>query len=1489
MNATRKRVAPLALALILTLALSALGLLAPGASAAGAYNVTITSPTDDTVTADKATANQGDTVTLNIAPPAGYFLKRLAIKGKTTIRDTSYSDTASSRAEQSVTFTMPAANVTVTATFEKSTYNVSVGSAPNGSVSLGASTAKMGDIVAMTVTENPGYEVGAVTLARKDGGGTVEASLASTTGNKKTYNATMPPSDVMVSATFKKISYPVEVQTVTDGAVSIIKGYNDDGSPITDSTATAQIDDTVTLEVIAKEGKRLYPPLAIFATTTPPEPTQTLSSTWNATQSNGFYSFKITKSDIDYTVKKITVAPRFTDASPHNITVDGGIQNGTVTKLREKAPLYDTVRVTVKPNDGYVLDKLTVTPAGGGSDITPVLTSVSSTTEYWAFTMPDKDVTVSATFTDAPKRTLTVKAEGGGTVVAKNIAGEEISNSETNVNGEISQTALVVLELTPKEGYELTSLTVTGDATVTKDYTFSMPKENTTVTAVFKKTQTITPKGDTSDSDSATVVYGNTIEKIATAEGNATLHYSYSVASGDAFEVDDNGTLTTLKVGSGVVHVEADETTQGDPNDRYAGAKKDVTVTVTPRPLTVTADAQSKVYGDKDPELTYKVDNLAGEEKAEDVLTDVLKRDKAGETDGENVGEYEIKQGALAPNSVAGANYEITVYNSAVLTITAKEVTNPTIEIALPDGGYTYDGKAKEPAVTVKDGDKTIPNTEYEVSYKDNINAGTATVTVKDKDGGNYTITEASATFTINPAKLTVAAKDREITYGDAPANDGVTYAGFVNGEGESVLSGDLAYDYAYAQYGDVGNDYKITPKGLSSNNYDIAFADGKLTVSQREVGLEWGGTEFVYDGAAHAPTATATNLVNDDAIQVTVEGAEKNAGDYTAKAVALTGDKSDNYKLPADATKAFTIAKADFPDGAVTAAGYEGAYDGAAHGIAVTAPEGAAVGYGAAEGSYGLDASPAITNVSESPLTVYYRVTKDNYNPKTGSATVTITPKPVTVSRITAKDKTYDGTKDAALVTENAVFYGRVGEDKLTVAEAAGTFADANAGENKTVAISGLRLGGASAGNYELAKEGQQTEATANITAKEVTNPAITLSPDRYTYDGRAKTPAVTVEDGETTIPGGENGEYTVEYSNNINAGTNDGTNPPTVTVTDKDGGNYTVNGSATFTINKAGISPRVTLDGWTYGEAAKTPVVEGNPGEGGVTYEYQVNQTGGWTKNQPAGAGTHNIRATVEETANYYGATTEPSAFTIAKAPAPSPDSLPGDQKPKPNNRTYDGTEKPLVFAPEKLPEGYTVQYSADGGKTWQDEIPTKKDAGDYPVKVQYVGDDNHTSFDGDDIDVTIDPAALTITAENKNKTYGEADPEFTYKHEGLVDGDQITGALSRDAGENVGAYDITQGDLSAGDNYAITYEKASLTIAKASAPSPDSLTDDQKPQAKDLTYNGAEQELLTPPKETLTGYTVQYSADGGKTWQDEIPTKKDAGDYPVKVQYV
>jgi hypothetical protein len=67
----------------------------------------------------------------------------------------------------------------------------------------------------------------------------------------------------------------------------------------------------------------------------------------------------------------------------------------------------------------------------------------------------------------------------------------------------------------------------------------------------------------------------------------------------------------------------------------------------------------------------------------------------------------------------------------------------------------------------------------------------------------------------------------------------------------------------------------------------------------------------------------------------------------------------------------------------------------------------------------------------------------------------------------------------------------------------------------------------------------------------------------------------------------------------------------------------------------------------------------------------------------------------------------------------------------------------------------------------------------------------------------ELTVNPAALTVTADAKEKVFGAADPELTYVVTGLVNGDQLTGALTRAEGQAVGTYAIAQGTLATSSN--------------------------------------------------------------------------------------
>ncbi len=114
--------------------------------------------------------------------------------------------------------------------------------------------------------------------------------------------------------------------------------------------------------------------------------------------------------------------------------------------------------------------------------------------------------------------------------------------------------------------------------------------------------------------------------------------------------------------------------------------------------------------------------------------------------------------------------------------------------------------------------------------------------------------------------------------------------------------------------------------------------------------------------------------------------------------------------------------------------------------------------------------------------------------------------------------------------------------------------------------------------GNYT----GTASSLPFTIQAKKIT-PAISLSPDAYTYDGGEKTPAVTVKDDETALSEGT--DYTITYPDGRK---NVGNYTVTVNLT----GNYTGSGTASFKINAAFISGASVsgISDKTYTGAAQT-----------------------------------------------------------------------------------------------------------------------------------------------------------------------------------------------------------------------------------------------------------------------------------------------------------
>ncbi|MXV18018.1 MBG domain-containing protein, partial [Hufsiella ginkgonis] len=132
-------------------------------------------------------------------------------------------------------------------------------------------------------------------------------------------------------------------------------------------------------------------------------------------------------------------------------------------------------------------------------------------------------------------------------------------------------------------------------------------------------------------------------------------------------------------------------------------------------------------------------------------------------------------------------------------------------------------------------------------------------------------------------------------------------------------------------------------------------------------------------------------------------------------------------------------------------------------------------------------------------------------------------------------------------------------------------------------------------------------------------------------------------------------------------------------------------------------------------------------------------------------------------------------------------------------------------------------------------------------------------------------ITPKPVTVTADEKHIVYGDAEPAITYSS--ALPGNSFTGEPAWAKAKNAGTYPITQGTLSAGANYALTFVPASVVIR----PKTVTVTAD----AKRETYGGPDPEFTY----TYTGLT---GTDGfsGKPGRDNTAGMNNAGTYAIKI---
>ncbi len=417
-------------------------------------------------------------------------------------------------------------------------------------------------------------------------------------------------------------------------------------------------------------------------------------------------------------------------------------------------------------------------------------------------------------------------------------------------------------------------------------------------TANFDLLKAGTSVAVTSSADPST--YGATV--IVTAIVTPTLLNSQT-PTGTAVFKDGETILGSVSLSAGVANFSTSTFSAGvhgitveyGGDGNFDASTGSLPIQVVPAPLTVTGEAQTKVYGTADPFLTYTWSGLLNGD-SEAIFTGTLTR-----AAGENIGRYTISPGSLS----AGGNYQI-IFAPAELTITAASAT-----IVLSDLEHSYDGLTKNAAANTDP-----PGVEVTITYNGAetapVNAGSYQVIATTTDL-NY-IGSATGTLTIaKAAQMITFPTLPDKVYGDAPF---VVSATASSGLPVSLrASGDCTVNGMTITLAGAGS-CTVTADQPGSDNFQLAapaaqsFAIGNATLT-----VNVDSKNKIYGETFTAFSGTLNGLAASDNITATYasEGVAASApvGSYPILAVFYDPDERlQNYNVTIN-PGALTIAAA--------------------------------------------------------------------------------------------------------------------------------------------------------------------------------------------------------------------------------------------------------------------------------------------------------------------------------------------------------------------------------------------------------------------------------------------------------------------------------------------------------------------------------------------------------------------------------------------------
>jgi len=653
----------------------------------------------------------------------------------------------------------------------------------------------------------------------------------------------------------------------------------------------------------------------------------------------------------------------------------------------------------------------------------------------------------------------------------------------------------------------VTGLTLTG--TDAANYTVSSTASTTADISPAPLTASVVVQSKVYDGRVAAEVISRSLTGVLKSD-------EVDVAGGNAAFVNKNvGTVKTVTV--------TDLSLTGADAENYAvNLSATTTADVTPAPLMATVTVNSKVY-----------DSTTDATIADRLLSGVIGLDNVALSGGlaifvdRKVGTR--KTVTVTDLSLTGADAEN--YTADKSTTALADIAPASLTVSgVTAGDKTYDGNTvaslstgNATLVGVVGTDTVTLNSVGAAGTFANRNIGTWTVTVSGltlsgADKGNYTLAQPTTSATIGAKGLTVtgfAADDKPYDgTTSAVVSSWGSLSGVVGSETVTLVTTGATAGFANKNVGT----WTVTAAGLTlgggdAGNYTLTLPTDTSAITAK--GLTVTGVTAgnkTYDGNTVASLSTGgatlvgvvgTEAVSSNSVGAAGTFANRNIGTWTVTVSGLTlsGADKGNYTLAQPTTTATIGAKG------LTVTGFaadDKPYDGTTSAVVSS--------WGSLSGVVGSETVTLVTtgatanfpnkNVGIWTVTAAGLILgggdAGNYTLTQPADTSAITAKGLTVTGVTAGDKTYDGNTMASLSAGSATLVGVVGTDTVTLnpAGAAGTFANRNIG-TWTVTVSGLTLSGADKGNYTLA----QPTTSATIGAKGLT--VTGFAADDKPYDG--------------------------------------------------------------------------------------------------------------------------------------------------------------------------------------------------------------------------------------------------------------------------------------------------------------------------------------------------------------------------------------------------